>query len=104
MVFQKGHKKIGGRKRGKANEITPQARALLKAFVDGEITALPSITPELTAKERIDALKGLLPYVYPKKQEIDVRTEINAILSNLDNLTEEQLTRLKEIIIETQNG
>lgn len=100
MQFQKGHKKLGGRKKGTKNKSDTEVKALLKSFVSSEIEALPERVAELTAKERCDVLKGLLPYIYPKKQEMDVKTEINTLLGNLDTLSEEQLARLKEIITE----
>ena len=102
-MFQKGHKKVGGRKKGRTNKST-RAKELLKQIVDNEIVMLPNILQNFSPYERIAVLKCLLPYVYAKKQEIDVKSEISALLSNIENLTESQLTRLKEIIEEVKTN
>lgn len=104
MTFQKGHKKIGGRKRGTQNRVTSTTKDLLQRYIDSEIEALPLLKDLLAPKERIEALKGLLPYVYPRKQEINVKDEIKALLDNVESLTESQLLRLKEIIKEVTDN
>lgn len=100
MTFQKGRTKTGGRTKGVRNKTDSATKAALRLFVDKEIKTLPRMIDDLTVKERFDVLKGLLPYVYPKKQEMNVRSELNALLDNLETLTEAQLERLKEILTE----
>lgn len=100
MAFQKGHKKVGGRRKGTTNKTDAQTKAALQAFVNREVERLPFLVEQMGAKERADTLRGLLPYVYPKKQEMNVRSELNALLGNLETLTDAQLERLKEILTE----
>lgn len=63
--------KTGGRAAGTPNKITIELRKTLKAFIAGQIDSLPATITELTAKEKLDLLIKLMPFVLPKIEPIN---------------------------------
>jgi hypothetical protein len=59
-------KKTGGRKKGTPNRITGATRDILKDVVERELQGLEERLEQLTAKERVEVLTKLLPYVTPR--------------------------------------
>ena len=66
MAFEQGHKKQGGRTKGVPNRLTKEMRSILKDVVYNELDNIQDTLQSLTAKERLDVLLKLLPYVVPK--------------------------------------
>ena len=64
-MFEVGHIKTGGRKRGTPNLITRDIRLLLKELVNDEISTLSERLQLMTPEERTAILIKLLPYVLP---------------------------------------
>ena len=81
MPFEKGHKKLGGRKQGIPNKSTTQIRELLNSVLQEEIERVPEHFNAITdPKQRLDALAKLLPFIAPKMQSIkEVKQEDNQI-------------------------
>ena len=81
MPFEKGHKKLGGRKQGIPNKSTKQIRELLNSVLQEEIERVPEHFNAITdPKQRLDALAKLLPFIAPKMQSIkEVKQEENQI-------------------------
>ena len=81
MPFEKGHKKLGGRKKGIPNKSTTQIRELLNSVLQEEIERVPEYFNAITdPKQRLDALAKLLPFIVPKMQSIkEVKQEDNHI-------------------------
>ena len=81
MPFEKGHKKLGGRKQGIPNKSTTQIRELLNSALKEEIERVPEHFNAITdPKQRLDALAKLLPFIAPKMQSIkEVKQEENQI-------------------------
>ena len=81
MPFEKGHKKLGGRKQGIPNKSTTQIRELLNSVLQEEIERFPEHFNAITdPKQRLDALAKLLPFIAPKMQSIkEVKQEENQI-------------------------
>ena len=81
MPFEKGHKKLGGRKQGIPNKSTTQIRELLNSVLQEEIERIPEHFNAITdPKQRLDALAKLLPFIAPKMQSIkEVKQEDNQI-------------------------
>ena len=81
MPFEKGHKKLGGRKQGIPNKSTTQIRELLNSVLQEEIKLVPEHFNAITdPKQRLDALAKLLPFIAPKMQSIkEVKQEENQI-------------------------
>lgn len=66
MPFEKGHKKIGGRKKGTPNKYSDEMRAVLKEIFFNEVYRLPEILESLPPEKRLDVFLKLLPYFFPK--------------------------------------
>lgn len=62
-------KKYGGREKGTPNKLTSELRNILKEIISTEIEALPEALKGLEAKERLEIIIKLLPYVLPKEIE-----------------------------------
>lgn len=60
-----------GRPKGKVNKTTAQMKELIKTYVEGELKQADSLLSQLTAKERLDILCKMLPYVMPKEHSIE---------------------------------
>lgn len=71
MPFEKGHEKVGGRKKGTPNRVSSELRVLLKNLLYEEIERLPSYLNELDPKDRIEICIRLMNYAYPKVKPIE---------------------------------
>lgn len=71
-----------GRPKGTPNKSTKEMKALIKTFVENELSNADELLAELTPKERLDILCKLLPYVVPKQTEI-VNEESRIVTINL---------------------
>ena len=65
-------KKYGGRQKGTPNKLTKQARESLTAIIEGELQQLPDRLKSLEAKDRLEILCKLLPYVLPKLRQTEM--------------------------------
>ena len=63
-------KKFGGREKGTPNKLTAELRSALKDVLYDEIEQIPHRLDELEAKDRLELLVKLLPYVLPKVNNI----------------------------------
>lgn len=69
--FKEGHAKVGGRKKGTANKVSGDTKAILAAVMKDEIQKLPDLFNQIKDPgKRIHAISELLPYHMPKKQAI----------------------------------
>jgi hypothetical protein len=64
--------KFGGRKRGTANKTGAQIKSIIQKILSGELSNVDDLVSKLTAKERLDVIIKLLPYIIPKQSTIDV--------------------------------
>ena len=62
--------KFGGREKGTPNKLTKELRAALKDVLYDEIEQIPHRLAELEAKDRLELLVKLMPYVFPKVQSV----------------------------------
>ena len=58
--------KTGGRMKGTPNKTTSELRAIIKEFVDNELSRISDKLNELTTYERFTILTKLIPYAMPK--------------------------------------
>ncbi len=58
--------KTGGRTAGTENHTTKEVRKVVKEVIDNELPYIKDLLNELTARERLDFIIKLLPYVVPK--------------------------------------
>ena len=62
--------KTGGRTKGTTNKTTKEIRNVLKNVIDNEIANIETSLEGLTAKERLEFLIKLIPYVLPKVENV----------------------------------
>lgn len=103
-MFEKGRQKTGGRKKGTSNKRTSAERDLIRNIVEKELKTFPRTLRQVEPTNRLLLVTKLLPYVYAKKTEISIEDEMKALLDNIQTLSVEQLSRLKEIINECLNN
>ena len=93
MGFEKGHSKVGGRRKGSVNKATSFSKQLFNDITSRYIDSgqLESDLNSLTPKERIDAMLKFVPFIIPKPQAVsfDINTEKSHTI-------EEELVRLAE--------
>jgi len=58
-----------GRPKGMPNKTTTEMKELIKSFVERELDEVDDLLKQLTAKDRLDVLCKLIPYVIPKQTE-----------------------------------
>lgn len=64
--------KYGGRVKGTPNRLTKELRTVLKDIVYRELETIELRLDELDPKERIELTIKLMPYVFPKLQNISL--------------------------------
>lgn len=89
--FAKGHKKVGGRKKGSPNKITADLRNMIKEQIAPWIARIGEDMKALEPAERLQAIAHLGNYVLPKYSN----TTINAD-SKRDIGTEEYIQALND--------
>ena len=71
--FKKGESgNPAGRPNGKSNKLTKEFRESLHDALRGDIERISEYLHELDAKDKLDVLSKLLPYVMPKYQSIEI--------------------------------
>lgn len=75
MQFKKGHQKTGGRKTGTSNKMAKELREQLRDIVQTSLDDLPKTLATMEPTDRARYLVALLPYVIPKLNNIELRTE-----------------------------
>lgn len=63
-------KKYGGRQAGTSNKLTKELREALKNILHQEIDLLPDHLSKLEAKDRLDMVVKLFPFVLPKVEAV----------------------------------
>jgi hypothetical protein len=64
-----------GRPPGAPNKTTVAVRESLEIALKGEIEKIPGLLRELDAKDRLEAISRLLPYISPKLQAAYLRDD-----------------------------
>ena len=72
-------KKFGGRRSGVPNKTTQQSKAIVQKVIDNELDNLEVLLSKLSAKDRVNALIKLLPFVIPKQQEISIEAPVHQL-------------------------
>lgn len=84
-MFEKGHKKIGGRTNGTPNKCTARQNQLITDFLSSHFGEFENeIWPSLEAKDKKDTIIAMLNYVYPKLQSVDVNAQVQKNESALE--------------------
>jgi hypothetical protein len=82
-----------GRPKGVTNKITGTVREVLGGILASELDKVPEMLRLLPAKERLDAITRLLPYVVPR---------LGAIVSNSDSA--DTATSLADGVVKIAEG
>lgn len=83
----KGEINTKGRPLGAKNKITSEVKELINQLASDLFQSID--VNELKATDKVRLFIGIMPYIIPKKAEID--TTINSNLTWLDSYSEEQL-------------
>lgn len=94
MKFEPGKEKTGGRKAGTPNKNTADIKTRIAALIDEQFEAIQYDLGDLEPRDRIAAYLKFLEYILPKQRENKI--DLN---SRLDGLTDEQLNKLIDNII-----
>lgn len=84
-------KKFGGRAKNTPNRTTAQSKAIVQKVINSELDNLEVLLSKLPAKDRVNALIKLLPFVIPKQSEISIDTPLNPFQPITLTLVEEPL-------------
>ena len=88
----KGEINLAGRPKGAKGKITNQLKVVLEELAENLYQSID--VSKLKDAERMKLFVSILPYLIPKKSEID--TTVKTDLTFLDQFTEEQLQILLE--------
>ena len=72
-------KKFGGRAKNTPNRTTAQSKDIVQKVINAELGNLETLLSKLTAKDRVNALIKLLPFVIPKQQEISIEAPVHQL-------------------------
>jgi hypothetical protein len=89
-------KKTGGRKKGTQNKVTKDLRQRITDLLEKNFERIESDFNKLGSEKRLIVLEKYLKYCLPPLQSLNVQAEIR---SQLETLTDDQLTDLAEKII-----
>jgi hypothetical protein len=84
-------KKFGGRVKSTPNKTTQQSKEIVQKVISNELENLEVLLSKLSAKDRVNALIKLLPFVIPKQQEISIDTPIHQLQPIVLTVIEEPL-------------
>ena len=91
--FKKGESgNPNGRPPGSINKTTAEMKKLIKTYVKNELEQADSLLSELTAKERLDILCKMLPYIMPKQGQIDLKEHKQVTINYNDEVDYSQCT------------
>lgn len=80
--FQKGHKKVGGRKAGTPNKVTRDARSILGDTLLDHLEHVNEYLDDIDdSAKKIDAISKLLPFYMPKYQSTTLSADTHRSLS-----------------------
>jgi hypothetical protein len=86
----KGEINTKGRPKGSTNKITSEVKELINQLASDLFQSID--VNELKPTDKVRLFTGILPYIIPKKAEIDTTTNTN--LTWLNDFTEIQLEKL----------
>ncbi|SOD99788.1 hypothetical protein [Spirosoma fluviale] len=75
MPFETGRSKTGGRTTGTPNKAVKELRHQLQAIVQTSLDELPDTLAAMEPTDRARLLTALLPYVMPKLNSVELRSE-----------------------------
>jgi hypothetical protein len=100
-AFQKGHKKVGGRKLGTRNKATQLEVDARRAAAEANMTPVDFMlglvrNEALNLSLRLDAARAVAPFVYPRLNAIEARIGVYPAASR--QLSEAEMRELITVI------
>lgn len=89
-----------GRPKGKPNRVTSTLRESIVSFVDNNWAKIEKDFGKVSPTERLRFFEKLIPYVIPKLQRIEYRSDEEKLINNL---SDEQVEQLYSIITRRQD-
>ena len=91
-----------GKPKGAVNQTTKEFRESLHEALKGDIERIPEYLKELNARDKLDALSKLLPYVMPKYQSIEIDGSITQQSIDLSAMPESELVHRTKLVREIE--
>ncbi len=96
---------MGGRQKGTPNRATADLRSWIEKLVNENREQIREDLEIIDAVERLKIVEKFISYILPKKKEVSIQDETDALLQAVDRLDENQLKKLEEIILNIiENG
>lgn len=90
-MFQKGHEKIGGRKKGTQNKTSTEIRKNATLMLQSELDVLKEKLPTLSDGDYIKAIALLFKHVLPAQKQIETESinhPVNFQVEIIDRLSQ----------------
>jgi len=90
-MFQKGHEKIGGRKKGTQNKTSTEIRKNATLMLQSELDVLKEKLPTLNDADYIKAIALLFKHVLPAQKQIETESinhPVNFQVEIIDRLSQ----------------
>jgi hypothetical protein len=71
-MYEVGKSKTGGRTKGTPNKRSSELKQALEDNGIDPVSVITDVLPELTPKEKLNAMLSLMPYIYPKRKPIEI--------------------------------
>ena len=78
MAFQKGHPKIGGRKKARPNAKTATLKEWVQAVLEDGRSTFEAKLKDLPPSRYVEAYLALLSYAVPKVQSVSIEAKLQA--------------------------
>ena len=75
--------KHGGRTKGTPNKVKHPTKALIQNVLDENLERLPEYFEELTAREKVDAMIRLLPFIIAKQNETLIKEDTENVINTV---------------------
>ena len=106
MSRTKGTPKIGGRQRGTPNKATTDLKKWVSCILDNGREQFEQDLQELEPRERVRVYTGLMNFVLPKQQAMNIEAqteaEYKALEKLLDRCPDELVDKITEKILKLQ--
>ena len=100
MSRLKGSEKTGGRQRGTPNRVTTDLKEWVSCILDNGRKQFEQDLKELEPRERVRIYTGLMNFVLPKQQAMNVEAQTEAEYKALEKLLEQCPDELVDKITE----
>lgn len=108
MAFEKGHKRVGGRKKGSINAITRTQREWIDSVLTDGREKFAESMRKLPPSEYVKSYLLLLPYVTPRQSrsinfDAQLKAEYKRIEQLMESAPDEFVEKVAEKVLQMQN-